>query len=215
MIALGYCRVSTDKQGERGYGLKSQRDAIEAEIKRRDWTQGQIFVDVASGGSRAHRPQFDAAIETLRAGDAQVLVVAKLDRLSRSLLDFALLMAQSKREGWSVAALDIGIDTSTPNGELIVNIIMALAQWERRIISQRTKDALVVVRGRGVPLGRPITTSAAAEALISSMWAAGAGLRPIAKELNRLEVPTAQGGGSWHASTVRAVIARIGTKESA
>ena len=60
--------------------------------------------------------------------------MAKLDRLSRSLVDFAQVMATAQKEKWSINALDIGIDTSSINGELIAHIIMALAQWERRII---------------------------------------------------------------------------------
>ena len=169
-IAIGYIRVSTDAQGERGYGLDAQADLIREEMTRREWTQGRIYVDVASGKSTKRRPQYAQAVRELSEGRAHVLVVAKLDRLSRSLLDFAALMAQSSREGWSIDALDIGVDTSTINGELIANIIMALAQWERRIIGQRTKLALGQVKHRGeVKLGRPTTVTRDAVAIITAM----------------------------------------------
>lgn len=209
--AVGYCRVSTDKQGQRGYGMTAQRSAILTEVDRRGWSldpDDGIYIDVASGKSMRGRPQFQAALETLRAGKAGVLVVAKLDRMSRSLLDFAGIMARSQKEGWAIVALDIGVDTSTPNGELIASIIMALAQWERRVISQRTKDALAVVVERGGKLGRPVSTDADVVGRIRSMHASGHTLHGIARTLNLDRVPTAQGGAAWHASTVRAVINR-------
>lgn len=136
---------------------------------------------------------------------ASILIVAKLDRLSRSLLDFAGITGQAHREGWSVVALDIGVDTSTVNGELVANIIMALAQWERQIIGQRTKDALAAVNGRGIQLGRPTVVAREAVAIIRAMRGAGASYRQVAAALNSEGVPTAQGGREWYASTVRAV----------
>lgn len=204
-VAIGYIRVSTDQQGERGYGLDSQTDLIRDEAARRGWELAHIYVDVASGKSTKRRPEYAQAVRALSEGRANVLVVAKLDRLSRSLLDFAGLMAQSSREGWSIDALDIGIDTSTINGELIANIIMALAQWERRIIAQRTGLALAQVKARGVKLGRPTVVSPEAVAIIRAMRGSGASLRKVAAALNDTHIPTAQGGREWYASTVRAI----------
>ena len=205
MEAIGYIRVSTDQQGERGYGLDAQTARIEDEAERRGWNLAHVYVDVASGKSTKRRPQYAAAVRELSEGRAAVLVVAKLDRLSRSLVDFAGLMAQSRKEGWSIDALDIGIDTSTINGELIANIIMALAQWERRIIGQRTALALGQVKQRGVKLGRPTVVAREAVAIIRAMRSSGSSYRTIAATLNTEGVPTAQGGKEWYASTVRAI----------
>lgn len=210
MTAVGYIRVSTDGQGERGYGLDAQTRLIEAEADRRGWALSRIYVDVASGKSLRRRPEYALAIRELSEGRAGILVVAKLDRLSRSLLDFATLMAQATREGWSISALDIGVDTSTINGELIANIIMALAQWERRIIGERTTLALDQVRARGVALGRPTVHSPEAVAVVTAMRGQGASLRQVARALNDARVPTAQGGREWYASTVNAVLRRVG-----
>lgn len=204
-LAVGYCRVSTDRQGERGYGLEAQRIIIEAEAKRRDWRMGHLFVDVGSGGSLRRRPELQEVLRQLDAGEAQVLIVAKLDRLSRSLLDFAGLMARSRQAGWSIVALDIGVDTSTANGELIAHIIMALAQWERRIIGQRTKDALEVVRERGVQLGRPSGVSDETRRLISVLRQDGRSYAKIANLLTDQGIPTGQGGARWYPSTVKAI----------
>ncbi len=202
-MVIGYTRVSTDQQGESGAGLEAQRSAIEAEAARRGWSLERIYTDVASGKSTRGRPHLATALGAMSPGS--VLVVAKLDRLSRSLLDFAALMAQAQRDGWSIVALDIGVDTSTVNGELVANIIMALAQWERRIIGQRTRDALGAVKLRGTQLGRPTAVTRDAVAIITAMRGTGASLRTVADALNRAEVPTAQGGRQWYASTVRAI----------
>lgn len=208
--AIGYLRVSTDQQGESGAGLEAQQAAIGAEAGRRGWEDLRTYTDVASGKTTRRRPQLAAALTELAEGRAGVLVVAKLDRLSRSLLDFAEITARATREGWSIVALDIGVDTSTVNGELVANIIMALAQWERRIIGQRTKDALGAVRKRGTKLGRPTVVSREAVAIIRAMRSSGASLRQVARVLNDGQVSTAQGGRCWYASTVRAIEQRAG-----
>jgi DNA invertase Pin-like site-specific DNA recombinase len=204
-LAIGYCRVSTDQQGERGYGLGAQRLGIEAEAVHRNWSLGRLYVDVASGKSMRKRDELALALTALDAGEAQILIVAKLDRLSRSLLDFAGLMARSQAGGWSIVALDIGVDTSTVNGELIANIIMALAQWERRVIGNRTRDALAVVKEQGGRLGRPSGVSDDTTNLIVVLRQEGRSYREIASVLNARAVPTAQAGREWYASTVRSV----------
>src|SRR5205085_10877002 len=100
-------------------------------------------------------PGLRAAIDSVEGGNAGVLVVAKLDRLSRSLIDFAGIMDRSRRKGWHVTALDIGVDTSTPQGEMVASVMATFAQFERRLIGLRTKEALAVKRSQGVRLGRP------------------------------------------------------------
>jgi DNA invertase Pin-like site-specific DNA recombinase len=89
----------------------------------------------------------------LEAGQADALVVAKLDRLSRSVGDFAGLMDLARRQGWALIALDLGVDTTTPAGEMMANVMASFAQFERRVIAQRTKDALAQAKARGVRLG--------------------------------------------------------------
>jgi DNA invertase Pin-like site-specific DNA recombinase len=200
--AVGYIRVSTEGQGERGHGIDAQRQVIEEEAARRGWTLERVYVDVASGKSTRRRPEFALMLGAMASGDADVLIVAKLDRLSRSLVDFAQLMMTAQQQGWSVDALDIGVDTSSINGELIANIVMALAQWERRIIGHRTKAALEQVRAKGTRLGRPSNVDAETVRLIRVLRTSGKSWQGIADALEREAVPTAQ-GGRWHGSTVR------------
>jgi DNA invertase Pin-like site-specific DNA recombinase len=205
--AVGYLRVSTDEQADSGAGLSAQRTTIEAEADRRDWTLIAVEVDAgASGKSLAGRPNLAAALDAVSSGRADVLVVAKLDRLSRSLLDFAALMARSQQEGWSLVALDLGVDTSTPAGEFMAAVMASAAQWERRIIGQRTRDALAAKRAQGVRLGRPSTIPADVSNEIKQHRAAGMTIRAIADRLTADGVPTTAGGKRWSASTVQRVL---------
>lgn len=204
---IGYLRVSTAEQADSGAGLDAQRAAISAEAARRGWTVVGWHVDAAaSGKSLSGRPALDEALQAVRSRKAETLVVAKLDRLSRSLLDFAGLMASAQRDGWNLIALDLGIDLSTPAGEFLASVMASAAQWERRIIGQRTRDALAAKKASGVRLGRPRSLEAATLRRVRDAHAAGKSLRAIAEELNTEAVPTAQGGARWYASTVRAVL---------
>lgn len=208
-IVVGYVRVSTDEQGESGAGLQVQREAIESEVARRGWTLQHIHRDVASGKDTEHRPGFAACIKAVQTGAAGTLMVAKLDRLSRSMLDTAKLLADSQKAGWSLIALDVGVDTSTPAGEFMGHVMASIAQWERRTIGQRTKDALGAKRAAGVKLGRPTTMDPTAVALIRTLRKAKQSYQAIADVLNESGTPTAQGGKAWHASTVRAAYLSI------
>ena len=114
---VGYVRVSTDEQATSGLGLDAQRVAIADECDRRGWELVEVFEDAgASGKSMAGRPALQEALNAVRSHRAGALVVAKLDRLSRSLLDFAALMEDARKEGWALVILDLGVDTTTPSG---------------------------------------------------------------------------------------------------
>jgi DNA invertase Pin-like site-specific DNA recombinase len=89
------------------------------------------------------------------------LVVAKLDRLSRSMIDFTGVMAKAQKQGWALVALDCAVDTTTPAGEAMAHVLATFAQFERRLIGQRTREALAVKRKQGVRLGRPQDLGAA------------------------------------------------------
>lgn len=148
MTVLGYVRVSTDEQGDSGAGLAAQRSAIEQECERRGWTLAGVIEDVGYSAKNLRRPGIQNALEQLRGRGVEGLVVAKLDRLSRSMLDFTTLMAQAQKQGWSIVALDCDVDTTTPAGEAMANVIATFAQFERRLIGQRTKEALAAKRAQ-------------------------------------------------------------------
>jgi DNA invertase Pin-like site-specific DNA recombinase len=146
------------------------------------------------------------ALETLAAGEASALVVAKLDRLSRSMLDFTGIMATAQKQGWALVALDC-VDTTTPAGEAMANVLATFAQFERRLISQRTRDALAIKRAQGVQLGRRREVPDAIVARIVAERSGGSTMTAIAERLTEDHVPTAHGGARWWPSTVRAVVA--------
>lgn len=206
--ALGYVRVSTDEQADSGAGLEAQRAAIELAAAARGWELVGVVEDAGYSAKTLKRPGITRALEAVAAGDASALVVAKLDRLSRSVRDCASLLERAHREGWGLVALDLGVDTTSPSGELVANLMAAVAQWERRAIGQRTRDALAARRAAGVRLGRPPVLERALVARIRKMRGRGRSLRQIADKLNAEGIPTAQGGRCWHASTVRAVLSR-------
>jgi DNA invertase Pin-like site-specific DNA recombinase len=207
---VGYIRVSTDDQADSGAGLEAQRAAIVSECTRRGWELVALFEDAgASGKSLSGRPGLLAALAAVEEeGAASAVVVSKLDRLSRSLLDFASLMVRSQRKGWALVALDLGVDTTTPSGEMMANVLAVFAQFERRLIGQRTRDALAVKRAQGVRLGRPQKVTAAVVAEARALRLNGAAFAAIAADLNERGIPTAHGGRAWHPATVRAVLAR-------
>lgn len=206
MRVIAYARVSTEEQGVSGLGLQAQRSAIIAECQRRGWELIEIAEDIGSGKS-LKRPGVNAALAALAAGDAKALVVAKLDRLSRSMLDFARIMSTAQKESWALVALDVNVDTSTPSGEAMAHMLATFAQFERRLISERTKAALAQKRAAGVRLGGAPEIPPEVEARIRRDRADGVPYRKIAEALNTQGVPTAR-GGRWHLSTVQRVLAR-------
>jgi DNA invertase Pin-like site-specific DNA recombinase len=211
----GYIRVSTAEQAESGAGLAAQRTAIMSEIDRRGWVLHDIYVDAGvSGKSMVGREGLDSALTAIESGSADALVVAKLDRLSRSLLDFAALMARAQAKRWNLVALDLGIDLSTPAGEFLASVMASAAQWERRIIGQRTREGLAAKRAAGVVLGRPRTLPVGVVARITTDRAEGASMSEIARRLNADKVATGQGGVRWYPSTIRAVLARAESRQT-
>lgn len=206
-FVVAYTRVSTEEQAASGAGLDAQQASIEAEIARRGWTLVATYTDAGiSGKSLGNRPALADALAAVESGEAGTLVVAKLDRLSRSLLDFAELMSRAQRAGWNLVALDLGIDLSTPAGEFLASVMASAAQWERRIIGQRTKDALAAKRAAGVRLGRPSRVPTEVLDLIANSRATGRSLRGIAADLTDAGVPTIRGGSGWSASSVQSIL---------
>lgn len=217
---VAYYRVSTARQGQSGLGLEAQREAV-----ARFTTGGKVvaeFVEVESG-KRNDRPEIAKALALCRVHGAK-LVIAKLDRLARNVAFIANLME---------ADVDfVAVDMPQAN-KLTVHILAAMAEYEREMISARTKAALAAAKARGVKLGGPVKLSdAAAEqgrakgrASRSTIAASrSADLSPIllavraegfdsarrlAAELNERGIPTPSRRGQWQATTVKRVLMRV------
>lgn len=209
IAVVGYGRVSTDGQGERGAGLEAQRRAIRDEAERRGWRLIHIYEDVVSGRSMNGRHGLCAALDAVETGQASVLVVAKLDRLSRSLIDFAGLVERSRKDGWAIVALDLGVDLTTASGEMLAGVLAVLAQWERRMISERTKAALEVRRSQGVRIGAEPRISGELAQWIRAQRRRGATLQAICDRLNADGVPTANHGKLWRPTSLRTVLRTV------
>lgn len=199
-----YSRVSTDDQGGSGLGLADQRERLEDEANSHRWDFAH-FTDTGSGRSLHARPDITKALDALDAGEYQVLAVAKLDRVSRSVADFASILERAQRNGWAFVALDLGVDTSTPTGGLIAGILMQVAEWERKIISERTQAALHQAKARGIQLGRKPNLPPEVITRIIMERRGGSTLQAICDRLTGDEIPTSQ-GGVWHPATVRKIV---------
>jgi DNA invertase Pin-like site-specific DNA recombinase len=205
-VAVGYVRVSTAEQGDSRAGLEAQRQAITDACAARGWRLLVVHEDVASGKAINGRPGLHAALNAIQRGEADRLVAAKVDRISRSLLDFSALLTRAQRQGWRLVALDLGIDLDTPMGEAMASMAATFSQLERRLIGQRTRDALAVKRAQGVRLGRPRVLPDDVVARIVREREAGRTLQAIAEGLDADGVPRAQGGARWYPRTVLAVL---------
>lgn len=144
---IAYARVSTDKQADLGTSLEAQRARLEAHAKHFELEIVELVVDTASAGS-LDRPGLMHALARIDAGEADGLLVVKLDRLTRSVRDLAELV---ERYFQNHALLSVAeqIDTRTAGGRMMLNVLTAVAQWEREAISERTKAVLQHMRDNG------------------------------------------------------------------
>ena len=204
---IAYTRVSTEEQAISGLGLADQRSVIAAEAVRRGWDDIEYLSDEGFSAKNLARPAIGTALDQLHKGEAAVLVVSKLDRLSRSLLDFCTLMESANKQGWQIVVLDLAVDTTTPSGQLMANVMSAFAQYERQLIGARTSAALQQLKAQGKRLGRPVALPEQVRQRIVAERESGMTLAAIANGLNSDRIATARGGASWYPSTVKAVLA--------
>lgn len=204
MKVVGYVRVSTDEQAMSGAGLDAQESAIRAACENAGYELVGVCRDEGYSAKTLNRPGIGGALEWLASGEADALMAAKLDRLSRSVLDFAALVEQSRSEGWALICLDLGVDTSTAAGEVMANVLAAFAQFERRLIGERTKAALAQKKAAGVTLGRPRRVPPAVRDLVGELRGDGWTFRQIAALLQAGGVRSGH-GGTWWPSTVKAL----------
>jgi DNA invertase Pin-like site-specific DNA recombinase len=198
MTVYGYLRCSTSEQAQDGYSIESQRTVIAERFPDVEWIE-----DAGASGSTLERPGLAGLLDVIGRGDS--IVVSRLDRLSRSVVDFGTLLQRSQDEHWSLVALDFALDTGTPGGRLIAHILSAVSQWERETIAQRTRDGLAEAKRNGVKLGRASTLSAETRAYIHRLHDGGLTQAQIAEQLNAESV-CAAAGGEWSQQQVSRVL---------
>lgn len=212
--AFGYLRVSTDSQADSGLGLESQRAAVEQAAQRLGLALADVFTDAGLSGALdlESRPSLFAAVQGLKRGD--VLIVAKRDRLGRDLIGVAMIERSIMRKGARiVSAAGEGTESTDAGGMLQRQILDVFAEYERRLIGQRTKAALRAKRERGEragnlpfgyslnPDGRSLDPNPAEQEVLSilaELRRAGYSLREIAAELNRQGFTTRRGTAWRH-----------------
>jgi DNA invertase Pin-like site-specific DNA recombinase len=201
-----YLRVSTSEQAASGLGIEAQRATALAYAERKGLVVLDEFCDEGISAKNLNgRPGALSALAAVRSRQAEGILVAKMDRLSRSVVDGAGLMESARREGWALHFADLDIDTSTPAGEMAANIIISGSQYERRLISQRTRDALAAKRAQGERLGAPVKLPATVVERILRERQQGRTFQSIADGLTTDEVPTSRGNAKWFPATIRAV----------
>lgn len=219
---IAYYRVSTDRQGQSGLGLEAQEDTVQDFLKSHGGRLIESFTEVESG-KNGDREQLQKAINRCKVKNA-VLLVSKLDRLSRSVAFIANLQQ---------SGVKFVIAENPQLTDLTIHILAAVAQAEREAISTRTKQALQAAKRRGVTLGNPnldrVRNSDTTEATATRMRKAdeyaammadaiadirdelgSPSLRQIATELNHREFTTRR-GSAWTAASVKRVIQRTQT----
>lgn len=210
-LAIGYVRVSTAEQALGGASLEAQKAAITRTAEQLGYRLEIIEEAGQSAKSTRNRPQIRAALDRLNRGEAVALIALRLDRIARSTLDFANMKAAADRKGWRLIFADTaGLDPLSPSGGLMLNMTAAFAQFERELISARTKEGLAQRKLEGVRLGRPPVLPAAVLQQIDDLREVGVSLRAIATTLNTQGTATAHGGNQWYASTVSKVLNRQG-----
>jgi DNA invertase Pin-like site-specific DNA recombinase len=216
---LGYLRISrADSSRDTSLGIEAQRAAILFAATVKGWEIADWYVDDGASGKDTDRPGLQAALAVLRNRTHRTvegLVAAKLDRLSRSVIDFSDLLATSRRQRWAIAVLDFDLDTGNATGRFIAGVLMQVAQFERELIGERTSAALAALKAEGVQLGKPSQVTPEVQATILDQHAAGLSMSAIARQLNADGVPTQSGAGQWSHTVVGGVVRRSAVESAA
>lgn len=207
MRALAYVRVSTVGQAD-GLSFEAQERAISSEVARRGWDLADVVTETKSGKSVTGRPRLQEALSLLATGEADALVVARLDRLARSLIDLLTLMQRAEREGWQLVCLSPTVDMTDPFGQCMAQVAGAFAELERKLIGLRQKESVAARKAAGTYRPPPKRISDEAEERIRHLAGEGMAFRAIAHQLE-LEGYAAPAGKVWHPRSVGRIAARL------
>lgn len=220
-----YLRVSTEEQANSGLGLESQEARCRAWALANGFEIVAVFVDAGASAKTLRRPELEKALAALRPG--RLLLAYKIDRLTRSLMDFPLLAERVEDAGAELATVEERFDTSTAMGRAMLSIVLVFSQLERELIAERTTAALRAKRDRGERLGaEPLgyRRGDAGELIedpeelatllrIGELRSEGRTLEAIAETLTAEGRPTKR-GGTWAKETVRKLLLRTQGEEN-
>lgn len=151
--AVGYVRVSTDEQAREGQSLEVQASRVAAYCEAKGWELLRTYRDEGESGKSLARPGIQTLIEDLKSNGVDVVVIVKLDRLTRSIRDLGSLI-DDLFKGVALASVEESLDSSTANGRMVMNLLGSVAQWEREVIGERTKAVLDHKAEKGEHVGR-------------------------------------------------------------
>jgi site-specific DNA recombinase len=205
---IAYLRVSTDKQADKGISLEAQQDKAKAYASLYDLDLVEVIVDAGESAKSLDRPGLQRALAMLKSGKAEALLVVKLDRLTRSVVDLGKLIETYFAPG-KAALMSVGeqIDTRSAAGRLVLNILASVSQWERETIGERTSAAMQHKQAKGEYIGGEtpygfdlvngelIEDEAEQEVIqkAKAYQAEGLSLRKIAAELDKQGIKTRRG----------------------
>ncbi len=153
MKAIGYVRVSTSSQADRGVSLEAQTEKIRAMAVVHGVELADVIVDAGESAKTLARPGMARLLDMVNSRTVDMVVIAKLDRLTRSVKDLGELLEKFTRRGVSLISVAESLDTGSAAGRLVLNIMVSVSQWEREAISERTSDALRHKKTRGERCG--------------------------------------------------------------
>jgi DNA invertase Pin-like site-specific DNA recombinase len=204
---IAYTRVSTDEQAMSGLGLEAQQATLRRAFDFRGWELAELVREEGISGSSLNRPGLRHALELIAAGDVDGLVVAKLDRLTRSMRDFCEIVDWFEEARAPLVMLEPDVDTSKPAGRAVAAVMTAFAELERSMIGDRTRAALAAKRARGEPTGRPaIADQPDLVVRIQDLQLEHNSLSAIARVLSDEGWPTVRGGRVWRASALQRIV---------
>jgi site-specific DNA recombinase len=226
MKTVGYVRVSTDKQADHGVSLEAQADKIRAMAVVHGAQLIDILVDGGESAKSLNRPAMTRLLALVDAGEIEAVIIAKLDRLTRSVKDLCTLLERFSKRGVTLISVAESLDTGSAAGRLVLNIMTAVSQWEREAIGERTRDAMRHKRSHGERVGNiefgyrlgvdgkhlepdPAEQSVLEE--IRSMRQEGKTLRGIAAVLNHHGHRTRR-GSSWRLALVARITSRFAAR---
>ena len=211
MKVVGYIRVSTQEQANEGHSLGAQEAKLRQYAALYDLDLVGVVVDSGQSAKSLKRPGLQQALAFLEAGEAEGLLIAKLDRLTRSVRDLGTLLDTYFCKKHSLLAVAEQIDTRSATGRMMLNLLASVSQWEREVIGERTSAALQHLKTQGKRLGQAVhettESGARAAARAKSLKLQGLPLRQIAATLQAEGYQTKR-GGAWAPQTVRLVLGR-------
>jgi len=230
MRVIVYSRVSSEEQASEGHSLEAQRAKLSSYAALYDLEIVGVATDAGVSAKSLDRPGLRDALDMLDSGDADGIVVTKLDRLSRSVADWNTLIEEyfGEKAGKHLFSVGDSIDTRSAAGRLVLNILMSVAQWEREAIGERTKEVLRHKIRKGERVGRlrygyRLTAENRLEAdpaeqaailLMRAMRDSGASYRRIASRLDEADHRT-KDGRPWLPMTVKQILDRSVQVEAA